>query len=46
MKEMPVAPIYIYTNTRLVHPMVQGWHANLMDYHHYGDVHIAPAKGP
>lgn len=43
MHEMPVIPIYRYNNTRLVHPTVHGWHANLMDYHHYSDVYLAPA---
>lgn len=46
MHEMPVIPIYRYNNTRLVHPMVKGWHANLMDHHHYGDIYIASELKP
>ncbi len=40
MQEMPVIPLYIYTSRRLVHPAVRGWYSNLLDYHHYRDVHL------
>ena len=46
MREMPIVPIYIGAATRLVHPYVHGWHANLMDYHHYADLHIALPDSP
>ncbi|PXA03852.1 peptide ABC transporter substrate-binding protein [Coraliomargarita sinensis] len=40
MEEMPVIPIYFYVTSRLIHPSVQGWHANILDYHPYQSVRL------
>jgi oligopeptide transport system substrate-binding protein len=41
-QEMPFAPIYFYTRTRLILPNVKGWHSNLLDIHPLKGVHIEP----
>ena len=33
LQEMPIAPIYFYTQSTLVHPSVKGWHGNLLNVH-------------
>lgn len=33
MEELPVLPIYIYTNKYLLHPDVKGWQPNIRDIH-------------
>jgi len=33
--EVPIAPIYVYTQIRLVSPDVQSWEHNVLDQHHY-----------
>jgi oligopeptide transport system substrate-binding protein len=43
LSELPILPLYIYTQVRLVSPRVCGWHDNLLDQHPYRDVWIAPA---
>ncbi|WOO39939.1 peptide ABC transporter substrate-binding protein [Rubellicoccus peritrichatus] len=35
LKEMPVIPIYFYMSVYLVNPAVEGWHANILDWHPY-----------
>jgi oligopeptide transport system substrate-binding protein len=36
--EMPVIPLYYFTNVRLVHPAVRGWHNLPLDRHPYKHV--------
>jgi oligopeptide transport system substrate-binding protein len=43
MEEAPVIPIYFYVTSRLIHPSVRGWHANILDYHPYQEVSLDPA---
>ncbi len=33
MEELPTIPIYVYTRVYLKSKAVQGWHANILDYH-------------
>lgn len=40
LAELPVIPIYFYVTSRLIHPSVQGWHANILDYHPYQSVEL------
>jgi len=40
LEEMPVIPIYFYVTSRLIHPSVEGWHANILDYHPYQEVRL------
>lgn len=40
LEEAPVIPIYFYVTSRLIHPSVQGWHPNILDYHPYQDVSL------
>lgn len=42
LRELPIIPIYFYNNTYLVHPSVNNWFANIIDYHSYLDVYLAP----
>ncbi|MBN1758275.1 MAG: peptide ABC transporter substrate-binding protein [Chitinispirillaceae bacterium] len=35
LEEMPVLPIYFYTNVYLLHPAVKGWYPNLLNIHNY-----------
>lgn len=40
LSEAPVIPIYFYVSSLLIHPSVQGWHPNILDYHPYNDVSL------
>jgi oligopeptide transport system substrate-binding protein len=40
--EMPIIPIYIYTNPRLIQPSVKGWYPNLLDQANYRSIYLAP----
>lgn len=40
LEEMPFVPIYFYVTSRLIHPSVRGWHANILDYHPYQAVRL------
>lgn len=35
LSELPVIPIYFYTNVYLLHPSVKGWKPNLLNIHNY-----------
>lgn len=35
MDELPIIPIYFYTNVYLLHPSVKGWHPNILNIHNY-----------
>ncbi|MEO0508720.1 MAG: peptide ABC transporter substrate-binding protein [Verrucomicrobiota bacterium] len=40
LEEMPVMPIYFYVTSLLIDPSVEGWHANILDYHLYQSVRL------
>lgn len=40
LEEMPVIPIYFYVTSRLIHPSVEGFHANILDYHPFQAVRL------
>jgi oligopeptide transport system substrate-binding protein len=42
MDEMPIIPIYIYTNPRLIQPCVKGWYPNLLDQSDYRSIYLSP----
>lgn len=35
MDELPIIPIYFYTNIYLLHPSVKGWYPNILNIHNY-----------
>jgi oligopeptide transport system substrate-binding protein len=39
--DMPIASIYFYTQNNLLHPMVKGWHGNLLSIHPLHRVSLA-----
>ena len=46
LQELPIVPLYIYTQVRLVAPQLCGWQANLLDQHAYKYLSIdATGKG-
>jgi len=38
--ELPILPIYFYTNAYLLHPSVKGWYPNLLNWHPYKFVYL------
>jgi oligopeptide transport system substrate-binding protein len=40
--EMPILPVYIYSNPRLIQPSVRGWYPNLLDNPEYRSVYLVP----
>lgn len=40
LEELPIIPIYFYTNTYLLSDCVQGWHSNLLNIHPYAHVSL------
>ena len=44
LEEMPILPIYTYTNKALISPDVKGWDANILDTHPYKYVSLSPGK--
>jgi oligopeptide transport system substrate-binding protein len=42
MDEMPIIPIYIYSNPRLIQPSVKGWYPNLLDNPNYRSIYLEP----
>jgi len=42
LEDMPVIPIYFYVTSRLIHPSVQGWYRNILEYHPYQDIRLVP----
>jgi len=43
IQDMPLMPIYTYTNVRLIAPSVKGWENNLLDQHPYKYMYL---QGP
>jgi oligopeptide transport system substrate-binding protein len=50
MDEVPIVPIYVYTQVRLLSPDLRGWEHNILDQHPYKYLWLADpaaaAKGP
>jgi oligopeptide transport system substrate-binding protein len=42
MDEMPIIPIYVFTNPRLIQPCVKGWYPNLLDNPNYRSIYLVP----
>jgi oligopeptide transport system substrate-binding protein len=40
LEEMPFVPIYFYVTSRLIHPSVKGFHANILDYHPFQSIRL------
>jgi oligopeptide transport system substrate-binding protein len=40
LDEMPFLPIYFYVRSLLINESVQGWHANVLDYHPYQSISL------
>lgn len=38
--EVPVLPIYLYSDLNLVQPYVKNWHSNILHRHHYKTVYL------
>ena len=43
-RDVPVMPIYTYTQTRLISTDVQGWYHNILDQHPYKYLWLGPAE--
>jgi oligopeptide transport system substrate-binding protein len=41
MDEVPIAPIYVYTQIRLISPDLRGWEPNVLDQHPYKYLSLA-----
>ena len=41
LDEMPFIPIYFYVRSLLINESVQGWHANVLDYHPYQGISLS-----
>ncbi len=42
MDEMPIMPVYFYTQPRLIVPDVRGWYPNVIDQFDFKSVYLAP----
>ena len=42
LDEMPIIPLYVYSNPRLLQPSVKGWYPNLLDSPNYRSIYLAP----
>lgn len=42
--EMPIIPVYLYSDVNLVAPEVKGWYDNVMHYHPYNRVYLEASK--
>ncbi len=42
MDEMPIMPIYFYTQPRLIMPCVDGWYPNVLDQYYYKGINLVP----
>jgi oligopeptide transport system substrate-binding protein len=45
MDEMPIMPIYYYTEPRLILPCVKGWYPNLLDEYDFKSIYLEPEEG-
>jgi len=44
MDEMPIMPIYFYTQARLIRPDVHGWYPNVIDDYDFKSIYLVPEK--
>ena len=44
MDEMPIMPIYFYTESRLIVPSVRGWHPNVIDDYDFKSIYLMPEE--
>ena len=44
MDEMPILPIYFYTQSRLIRPSIQGWHPNVIDDYDFKSIYLVPKE--
>lgn len=42
LDEMPIMPIYFYTDPRLIRPCVRGWYPNVLDEYNFKSIYLAP----
>ena len=42
MDEMPIMPIYFYTQPRIILPCVHGWYPNLIDDYDFKSIYLVP----
>ncbi len=42
LDDVPIAPVYFYTNVYLLSPSVRGWHGNPIDYHPFEELSLQP----
>jgi oligopeptide transport system substrate-binding protein len=40
LDQLPIIPIYFFTNDFLVDPSVKGWYPNILNYHPYSFVYL------
>ncbi|HEX3019296.1 MAG TPA: peptide ABC transporter substrate-binding protein, partial [Chitinispirillaceae bacterium] len=40
LDELPIIPIYFYTNVYLLHPSVKGWYPNILNIHNYKFIYL------
>lgn len=40
LEELPILPIYFYTNVYLLHPSVHGWYPNILNIHNYKYIYL------
>jgi oligopeptide transport system substrate-binding protein len=44
LDQMPIIPMYIYTNLSLIHPSVKGWYPNILGVHPFKYVYLESTK--
>ncbi len=44
LADLPIIPIYFYTKVFRISPLVEGWHANILDYRNYIGVKLKKAE--
>jgi oligopeptide transport system substrate-binding protein len=42
LDEMPIMPIYFYTDPRLIRPSVHGWYPNVLDEYDFKSIYLVP----
>ena len=44
LDELPIMPIYFYTQPRLIRPSVHGWYPNVIDQYDFKSIHLVPEE--
>jgi len=44
LRDLPIIPVYFYTNQTLIHPSVRGWHPTLLNQHPYKYMYLDAAE--